>query len=34
MTINFKGSHYPKDVILYGDFSMCATPFPIVIWKK
>jgi len=29
MSIDFKGSHYPKDVILYAVFSMFAMASPI-----
>jgi len=32
--VNFKGVHYPKSVILFAVFFMCATLCPIATSKK
>jgi len=32
--INFKGKHYPKDVILFAVYFMSVTPFPITISRR
>ncbi len=34
MAIDFKGSHFPKSVILYAVSSMFVIPFPNVTFKK
>lgn len=34
MSIDFKASHYQKNVILYVVFFLCVTQFPIGIWKR